>query len=79
MSVIILNINFTAAPITSLVYNPWPRNIHLAIGLNNGEIKVYSGLLDSTPELVASLDQSKVHVCMHEIMFIYDIHDVLNM
>ena len=54
---------FTDVPITSLAYNPWPRNTHLAVGLNNGEIKVYSGLLDLTPELVASLDQSKV--CMN--------------
>lgn len=54
---------FTDVPITSLAYNPWPRNTHLAVGLNNGEIKVYSGLLDLTPELVVSLDQSKV--CMN--------------
>ena len=56
---------FTDVPITSLAYNPWPRNTHLAVGLNNGGIKVYSGLLNSTPELVVdlSLDQSKV--CMN--------------
>lgn len=53
-------INFTDVPITSLAYSPWPRNPHLAIGLNNGEIKVYSGLLNSTPKLVVSLDQSEV-------------------
>ena len=57
-----MNANFADVPITSLAYNPWPRNTHLAVGLSNGEIKVYSGLFNSTPELVVSLDQSKVAV-----------------
>lgn len=48
-------------PITSLAYNPWPRDVHLAVGLSSGEIQVYKvAVPDSKPELLASLDQSMV-------------------
>ena len=58
---------FIDVPVTSLAYNPWLRDTHIAIGLNNGDVKVYSGSLSSTPELIMSLSdrsKSKVYVCM---------------
>ena len=42
--------------ITSLAYNTWPRDVHLAVGLSNGEIRVYNSLPDS-PKCVTSLVQ----------------------
>ena len=46
--------------IASLAHNPWPENIRLAVGLSSGEVRVYSGLLNSTPKLLASLDNAEV-------------------
>ena len=45
--------HMTDVSITSLSYNLWSNDAHLAVGLRNGKIKVYSGLTNSSKLLVS--------------------------
>ena len=48
------------AIITSLTCNPWPRDIHIAVGLSTGEVKVYNGLPKSHK---CPISLNKLEVC----------------
>ena len=54
---------FLDVRIRTLAHNPWPENIHLAVGLKSGDVRVYSDLLSSIHKLFWQLCQAVVMAC----------------